>query len=146
MSQVHSGSGQSGDWDPATQPLRPERSLGELFSEMTGDLGTLFRKELELAKLEAKEEGARVGKGLGMFGGAGLAGWLTLVFLSFALAWFIDQKLNTALSFLIVGVIWGIVALVLVSMGKKQMREAKGLPTTTKTIKEDVEWARAQKS
>jgi F0F1-type ATP synthase assembly protein I len=146
MAQVQTGSDASADWDPATQPMRPERSLGELFAEMTGDLGTLFRKEIELAKLEAKEEGMRVGKGLGMFGGAGLAGWLTLVFVSFALAWFIDQKLNTALAFLIVGVLWGIAALILLSMAKKQMKQAKPLPTTTQTIKEDVQWARTLKS
>ena len=34
-------------YDEATEPKRPEMSLGELFQEMTGELGTLFRKEIE---------------------------------------------------------------------------------------------------
>jgi hypothetical protein len=33
------------EYDPATQPKRPELSLGELIGEMTGELSTLFRKE-----------------------------------------------------------------------------------------------------
>jgi len=141
-----SASGSRVDWDPDTQPMRPDRTLGELFSEMSSEMGTLVRKEIELAKLEAKEEGTRLGKGAGMFGAAGLAGWLALLFISFALAWLLDQALNTALSFLIVGVLWAVGALVLMSMGKKQLRQAKGLPQTTETIKEDVEWARTLKS
>jgi cobalamin biosynthesis protein CobD/CbiB len=134
------------EFDPATQPLRPDRTLGELFAEMTSDVGTLFRKEIELAKLEAKEEGARLGKGVGMFGGAGLAGWLALVFVSFAAAWLLDQAMNTALAFLIVGVVWAVVALVLMQKGKKQLKEAKGMPKTTETIKEDVQWAKTLKN
>ncbi len=134
------------DWDPDTQPMRPDRSLGELFTEMTTDMGTLVRKEIELAKVELKEEGTRVGRGVGMFGGAGLAGWLALLFISMAVAWLLDQALNTALAFAIVGVLWAVVALVLMSMGKKQLKETKALPNTTETIKEDVRWAKALKS
>jgi uncharacterized membrane protein YqjE len=133
-------------WDPATQPKRPDQSLGELFSQMTSDLGTLVRQELALAKLEAKEQGMRVGRGAGMLGAAGMAAWLGIVFLSFALAWLIDRGLDRALSFAIVGVAWALVALVLMVRGRRQLREAKPLPTTTETIKEDVRWVRALKS
>ena len=58
----------------------------------------------------------------------------------------IDQALNTALSFTIVGVVWAVVALVLMSKGKKQLKDAKAMPNTTETIKEDVRWARTLKS
>jgi uncharacterized membrane protein YqjE len=136
----------STDWDPATQPKRPDQSLGELFSEMTSEMSTLMRKELELAKLEAKDDAKKIGKGAGMLGGAGLGGWFALLFLSFALAWLLDQAMNTALAFAIVGVLWAIVALVLMSAGKRELRRAEGLPQTKETIKEDVQWAKAQKS
>jgi uncharacterized membrane protein YqjE len=134
------------DYDPAIEPKRPDRSLGELFSEMTTDLSTLMRKEVELAKVEAKEEASRLGKGVGMFAGAGLAGWMTLLFLSLALAWLLDQAMNTALAFLIVGVIWGVVALVLVTRGKREIKQVEPMPTTVRTVKEDVQWAKEQKS
>lgn len=133
-------------YDPATQPKRPDASLGELLSEMTTDLGTLFRKEVELAKTEAREEITRAGQGAAMVGVAGLAAWLALMMFSLALAWLLDQALNTALAFAIVGVLWAIAAAVLALSGKRRLTNLRPLPQTTETIKEDVEWAKAQTS
>ena len=132
------------DHDPATQPRRPEATLGELFGEMTQNVTTLLRKEIELAKLEAREEVSRVGRGAGMFAGAGLAAWLTLLFLSLGLAWLLDQAMNTALAFVIVGVVWGVVGAVLALRGKSEMKNVKPLPETVATLKEDVQWAKQQ--
>jgi len=135
-----------GGYDPATQPLQPDRTLGELFGAMTTDISTLLRKEVELAKVEVKEEAGRVGKGAGMMGGAGVAGWLALLFISLAAAWLLDQGINRALSFAIVGVVWAIVAFVLLNKGKRELKQVEGIPVTKQTLKEDVQWAKEQKS
>jgi uncharacterized membrane protein YqjE len=140
----HSGAGD--DDGRRTQPRRPEQSLGELFGEMTRDVSTLFRKEIELAKVEARQEASRLGRGAGMFAGAGVAGWLALLFVSFAVAWLLDQAMNTALAFAIVGVVWAIVAAVLLGRGKKQMKSVEALPETAQTLKEDVQWAKQQQT
>jgi F0F1-type ATP synthase assembly protein I len=132
--------------DLATKPLQPDKSLGELFGELTSEMGTLFRKEVELAKLEAKDELKQGGKAAGMFAGAGLGGWMAVLFLSLALAWLLDQAMNTALAFAIVGVLWAVVAAVLAASGKKKMAAVKPLPQTTQTLKEDAQWAKTQKS
>jgi Putative Actinobacterial Holin-X, holin superfamily III len=132
--------------DQATEPKRPEASLGELVSEMTSELSTLFRKEIDLAKTEAREELKQAGKATGMFGGAALGGWMAVLLLSLALAWLLDQAMNTALAFAIVGVVWAIVAFILQRAGRQMLARVRGLPTTRDTIKEDVEWAKAQKS
>ncbi|HEY0517923.1 MAG TPA: phage holin family protein, partial [Ilumatobacteraceae bacterium] len=63
-----------------------------------------------------------------------------------ALAWWIDQALNTAVSFLIVGLLWAIVAAVMLSAGRKKLKDVDVLPQTRETIKEDVEWAKTQKT
>ena len=82
-----------------------------------------------------------------MFAGAGVAGWLALLMLSLALAWLLDQALNTALSFAIVGVLWAIVAAVLVARARRNAKAmTPPLSNTTATLKEDVEWAKHQKS
>ena len=73
---------------------------------MTSDLSTLLRKEVERAKTEAREEIGQAGKATAIFGAAGVAGWLALLMLSLAVAWLLDQALNTALSFAIVGIAW----------------------------------------
>jgi F0F1-type ATP synthase assembly protein I len=133
-------------YDPATQPKRPDATLGELFGEMTSDVSRLFRQEIELAKTEARDEVAKAGKGAGMIGAAGVAALLTLIMVSFALAWLLDQGLNTALSFLIVGLLWAVVGAVLLSTGRRRLKAVRPLPTTTQTLKEDVAWVQAQKS
>jgi uncharacterized membrane protein YqjE len=132
--------------DVVTRPAQPDKSLGELFSVLTSDMSTLFRQEVALAKIEAKDEMKRGGKAAGMYGGAGLGGWMAVLFLSFALAWLLDQAMNTALAFAIVGVLWAIVAMVLLKRGKQQMAAVQPLPQTVQTLKEDAQWVKTQKS
>ena len=133
------------EFDP-TRP-RDERSLGDIVSDVTQDLTTLIRQEMDLAKTEMKQEVAKVGKGAGMLGGAGLAGWFLLLFLSLTLMYGLDEVMSRWIAALIVAVLWAIVAAVLALTGKKAIKEANPqLPETQQTLKEDAAWARAQKS
>ena len=129
--------------DPATD----QRSVGEVMSDLSSDLSTLMKQEVQLAKVELKEEVAKVGKGAGMLGGAGFAGWFTLLFLSLALMFLLDNWLPIEAAGLITAGVWAIVAAVLALVGRKELQEANPqLPQTQQTLKEDVQWARAQKS
>ena len=122
------------------------RSLGEIVGDITSDMSTLLRQEMDLAKTELKQEVAKIGKGAGMFGGAGVAGFFTLFFLSLALTYLLDDWMPIELAALIVAVLWGIVAAVLALTGRKEIKEANPqLPTTQQTLKEDVQWAKTQK-
>lgn len=128
-----------------TEPKQAERSLGELFADMTGEVSTLMRKEVELAKVELKEEASRAGKAGGTLGAGAVAGYFALLFSSLALAWLLDQVMNTALAFFIVAVLYGIAAAILISKGRRQLKQVDPVPRqTVETLKEDVEWARAQ--
>jgi uncharacterized membrane protein YqjE len=137
---------ENGPTDLTTEPKRPEMSLGELFSEMTSEVSTLFRKEIELAKVEAREEVGRSKQAAIMFGIAGVAALLALAMLSTALAWWLDEAMHPAVAFAIVGALWVLAAAITVSIGRKRIQEMQGLPKTKQTIKEDVEWAKQQKS
>ena len=53
-----------------------------------------MRQEVELAKAELRESATRAGKGAGMFGGAGLAGYFVLLFLSIAVWWGLGDHLG----------------------------------------------------
>jgi F0F1-type ATP synthase assembly protein I len=82
-----------------------------------------------------------------MLGGGAFAGWFALLFLSFALAWLLDEWMHTALAFLIVGLVYAVVAAVLVIQGRTRLQSVNPVPSqTVETIKEDVQWARAQRS
>lgn len=109
--------------------------MGELLSEITSDLSTLMRQEVQLAKAELQESAKRAGRGAGMFGGAGIAGHMVLVFASIALWQLLAMWMNSALAALIVAVVWGVVAAVLAMKGKDEVDKVKGLPQTQDTVK-----------
>ncbi|WP_144660025.1 phage holin family protein [Paenarthrobacter nicotinovorans] len=110
--------------------------LGELLSDLTRDVSTLMRQEVELAKVELKESATKAGKGAGMMAGAAWAGHITVLFLSIALWWALGQLVGLGWSAVIVAVIWGIIAAVLALMGRKELNAIKGLPRTAETVKE----------
>ena len=111
-------------------------SLGDLLGDVTRDMSTLMRQEVELAKVELKQSATRAGKGSGMLAGAGVAGHFVLVFLSVALWWALGDLMGLGWSAVVVAVIWGIVAAVLASKGRKELKAIKGLPQTAETLQE----------
>ena len=111
-------------------------SLGDLLGEVTRDLSTLIRQEIELAKAELKQSGTRAGKGGGMLAGAGIAGHFVLLFLSIALWYALGQLTGLGWSAVIVAVIWAIIAAILASVGRKELKTIKGMPQTVETVQE----------
>ena len=111
-----------------------DRSLGDLISNVTADLSTLMRQEVQLAKAELQQSAARAGKGAGMLGGAAVAGYFVLLFLSIALWWAIGAATGLGWSALIVAVIWGITGAVLYARGRASLKSVRGLPQTADTV------------
>ncbi|BCW69342.1 hypothetical protein NicSoilB8_03860 [Arthrobacter sp. NicSoilB8] len=111
-------------------------SLGDLLGDVTRDMSTLMRQEVELAKIELKQSAARAGKGAGMLAGAGVAGHFVLLFLSLALWWALGTVMGLGWSAVVVAVIWGIVAAILAAKGRKELKAVKGMPQTSETLQE----------
>jgi hypothetical protein len=119
---------------PTTETGHPDvegTSVGQLIGEVTKDLSTLMRQELELAKVELKVEAKKAGQGAGAFGAAGFAGYMVLMFLSFALWWALENVMDAGLAALIVAVLWGIVGAVAFLMGKKKFQQVNPKPERT---------------
>lgn len=128
MSLGDAGAGQS------VRDDRPEvsgRSVGELISEVTTDLTTLMRQELDLAKAEVKQELTTAGKAAGMLGAAGFAGYMVALFLSIALWWALANGMDEGWAALVVAAIWGVVAAVLAVLGRARMRQVNPKPERT---------------
>jgi hypothetical protein len=124
-----------------------DRSLGQIVSDVAQDLSTLVRQELDLAKTEVKQEAGRAGRGVGLLGGAGVAGHLALIFVSLCAVFVLNDAVPLEIAALIVAVVWAIVAAVLAQIGKKALdRTNPALPETQRSLKEDAAWARQQKS
>jgi hypothetical protein len=125
-------SGNRGTPTTATgQPDVEGSSVGALIGEVTKDLSTLMRQELELAKVEMKVEAKKAGQGAGMFGAAALAGYMTILFLSIALWWALSHLVGHSWSALIVAILWGAVAAVTGLMGKKKFQQVNPKPERT---------------
>lgn len=133
--------------DVRDDDVRDDASLGELFSRLTADLSKLVRDEVELAKVEINSavENARTA-GISI-GAAGLLGLMSFVLLSFAAAWGLAEIVPAGFAFLIIGGVYGIVALVLAVVARRRLKAVKPVPEqTVETLKEDVAWAKQQMS
>lgn len=118
------------------------RSLGELAAEAAGEISTLVRKEMELARAELREDIAMAGRGAGAFGAAGFTAYLGVLFLSVAAMFGLGEAMPMWGAALVVGGVYALCAAVLAITGKAAFGRMTGLPRTTKTLKEDIEWAR----
>src|SRR3712207_2438290 len=119
---------------PTTDQGRPDvegTSVGQLFGELAKDLSTLMRQEVALAKAEVQAEAKKAGKGAGMMAAAALAGFLTVLFLSNALWWALENVMDAGLAALIVAVIWGVIGAVAFVMGKKKFKQVNPKPERT---------------
>ncbi|MFE9960509.1 phage holin family protein [Micromonospora sp. NPDC005299] len=121
----------------APEKERTQSSVGELLGDVTRDLSTLVRKEVELAKAELREEASQAGKAGGMFGGAALAGFLAVLFVSYAVWWGLSNVMDEGWAALIVAVVWAVVAAILLANARTKMRQLRAvLPRTKQTARE----------
>jgi len=129
----------------ASEETRNE-SMGQLFSELTNDVTTLFRQEVTLAKAELSIKAKEAGKGAGLLGGAGATGLVTLGSLTAFLIALLSEWMPVWVAALIITVVWAIVTAVLAQVGRARLKEATP-PVPQQAIdstKEDVQWAKTQ--
>ena len=121
-----------------------ERSLKDLFSEMSGELSLLVRKEVELAKTELQQKASLGAKGAGALAVGGVAALFALLLLSFAAAWGLAEVLAPGLAFLIIGIVYLVVAAVMFSSGRRKLAQMKPpVPEQAlTTVKQDVQAAK----
>ncbi|MFC8723062.1 phage holin family protein [Kitasatospora sp. NPDC057198] len=132
---------------PEQPPGSAERggheSLGDLISEITGDLSRLVRDEIELAKAEIKQEAAKAGKASGMLAGAGYAGHMAVVLGSLAVVFALAELMPPAWAALVVSALWALAGAALWSAGRRRLKDVRLKPEqTVQTLKEDAAWAR----
>lgn len=134
MSTSYDGARPSAATERTAEPEgRP--SIGELLSDVSQDITTLLRQEVELAKAEVKQSAARAGKGAGMFAGAGVAGHMVLLFVSVAAWWGLGDSMGHGWSALVVAGAWLVIAAVLAVVGRSEIKSVTGVPQTADTVK-----------
>ena len=130
--------------DQGEKPIR-ERSTLELVQSIAQDSGTLVRKEIELAKQEIFEALVARAKAAAGLVVAGLFGLVGMLFAATAGAWALSLVLPLWASWLIVAGAFLLLAGAGAVFAMAHLKVPPMAPEETKrTVKEDVEWARAQ--
>ncbi|MFJ5643846.1 phage holin family protein [Streptomyces sp. NPDC093223] len=117
-----------------------QEPVGELVQRASQQLTELVRGELRLAQAEIKEKGRHYGKGGGLFGGAGVVGFLTLQALVATVIAALALVLPVWAAALIITAVLGVTTAVLTRSGKKQIGQAAppAPEQTVENVKADV--------
>ena len=126
--------------------LRDERSLGDLFSDLSRETTTLVRQEVQLAKAELTQSATEAVRGIGMLVAGGAVAYAGLFFLLLAIVFgLIEAGWDAWLSALVVGLVVVALGAILVLRARESLKPANLAPRRTlETLKEDQEWAKEQ--
>jgi len=133
-----------------------ERSIGELFGQLTQDMTLLVRQEVQLARTEMTEKLSKLTTNLISVGAGGFVAYLGGLALMAALILAIRDLANISLAWsaLIVGAVLAIVGYVMLQRGLKELKEVELAPRRSvenikddvQSIKDDVQWAKEHRS
>jgi hypothetical protein len=126
--------------------LRDERSLGDLFSELSRETTTLVRQEVQLAKAELTQSATEAARVIGMLVAGGAVAYAGLLFLLLAIVFgLIEAGWDPWVSALVVGLVVVAIGAVLVLRARESLKPANLAPQkTVETLKEDAAWAKEQ--
>lgn len=128
------------------QQSKEERSIGELFSELTRETSELVRQEMTLAKSELTQKASKAGKDIGSLaigGAVAYAGLLAII--AAVIIGLASVGVSWWLSALLVGLVVAGVGFFLVQRGLSALKEIDLAPQKTiETLKEETEWVKEQ--
>jgi hypothetical protein len=124
---------------------RDERSLGDLFSELAAETGTLVRQEVALAQVEITAKATRVGKNVGFLAVGGAIGYAAMLAILAGVILGLSTFMAPWLAAVLVGLAVGAVAFFLISSAIEVLKKTNLTPEeTVETIKEDAQWLKNQ--
>ena len=129
------------------QIQKDERSLGDLFSELAAETGTLVRQEVALAQTELTAKAASVGKNVGFLAIGGAVGYAAMLAILAGVILGLSYLMPAWIAALLVGAVVGVAAFVLVSSALAELKKTNLKPEeTVESIKEDAQWLKNQVS
>lgn len=121
---------------------RVDRSLGELFGDLSAQVGDLIQQEARLAKAEVSVKLADAGRHAAMVGAAAAFGFAAVIAVAAAIALLlVDIGLSPWLSAVITAVLMATTAFVLAQSGLAELRKTSITPVETiNSLKETTQW------
>ncbi|RFU41580.1 phage holin family protein [Actinomadura logoneensis] len=120
-----------------------DKSLGELVALASSNVSSLIRAEMDLAKLELKDDAKKAALGSVMFTIAGLCAGIIVILLSIAAAYgLVALGVWHWAAFLIVAGVYLLLAAALVGIGYLRIRKIDGAKQTRAQLRADFDMIR----
>jgi hypothetical protein len=121
------------------------KALGDLFSDLAGNMSELVRKEVALAKLEVAEKAKFVGKNVGYLVVGGAVAYAAMLVIIAGIVMLLDKVMPDWGAALLVGIVVGVVGWLLISKARAALQATDMTPQqTVETLKEDAAWVKQQ--
>jgi hypothetical protein len=121
-----------------------DRSLGDIFKDLSNHTRELVKGEVALAKREMSENAKSLAVPIAMFAAAGVASFVGLLLLGHTLAWALNNIMDAGLAYLVSALIFMAVAGTVALIAKKKLDKAKVAPTDSiEEAKEDLTWIKS---
>lgn len=125
--------------------VNDDRSLGELFSQLSRETSTLVRHEVRLVRAELSETAAEAGRNAASIAVGGFVAYAAFLALVFALISLLAEVMEPWLAALLVAIVVGAVGAFLIMRGVNRFKEMNMVPQRTKeTLEENAEWLKQQ--
>jgi len=123
-----------------------EKSLGELFGDLTRETSQLVREELKLAKAEMAQKAAKAGKDAAIAAAGAFAAYLGLLVLAAALVLGLAAAgLPSWIAALVVGLMFCIGGVIAAKQGFAALKQIDPIPQqTVQSLKEDQQWIKGK--
>jgi Flp pilus assembly protein TadB len=128
--------------------VREDRTLGELFGQLSQDMTLLVRQELQLAKAELTDKANRAKRDAVAAGTGGLVAYIGALALVAAVILFLTQVVGITawLSALLVGAALAIGGFVVLRRGARDLGRIDPTPRrTVESVQEDIQWVKEQR-
>ena len=121
------------------------RSMSAVLQDIVANIQEIFRSEFRLAKVEIREEAAKLVKSSIPLGIGILASLYAIGFLLLAAVHALSLVVALWLASLIVGAAVLLLAVICINVGRSRLKQVKVVPTkTVHSVRENVQWAREQ--
>lgn len=121
------------------------KPLGDLFSDLAGEMSELVRKEVALAKMEVGQKARHIGKNIGYLVVGGAIAYAAMLAIIAGIVMLLDGVMPSWVAAIVVGVVVGIIGWLLIGKARAALEATDITPQqTVETLKEDAAWVKQQ--
>jgi uncharacterized membrane protein YqjE len=125
--------------------IQSDRSFADLVRQVVADLQEIVRSEVRLAKAEVREEAGKAANAAKMSAMGGVMALYAGGALVLGIIWLLSQYVSNWAAALIVAVVLGVIAAIMLMVGKGRLNEINPKPEKTiDSIKENLQWNKNQ--